>query len=89
MPKADRDTLIATAPDDIARWTVALNDWRLANYRPLQGTGPIVPHLSWRRIKLAAMIPVPAARVKNTRNAAGFTERRYRGPHRRLTIRDL
>src|SRR6202051_1116081 len=34
MPRMDHDILIATAPDDIARWVVALNDWRLANYRP-------------------------------------------------------
>jgi hypothetical protein len=34
--------LIAAAPDDIARWIVALNDWRLANYRPMQGTDPIL-----------------------------------------------
>jgi uncharacterized protein len=41
MTMMDRDTLIATAPDDIARWIVALNHWRLANYRPPQGTNPI------------------------------------------------
>jgi uncharacterized protein len=43
MPSKDRDTLIAAAPDDIAGWIVTLNNWRLANYRPVGGFDPI-PH---------------------------------------------
>jgi uncharacterized protein len=39
MPRAERDALDAKAPDDIARWVVALNEWRLANYRPPPGPG--------------------------------------------------
>ena len=33
----DTDTLLATAPDQIADWVVVLNEWRLANYQPMQG----------------------------------------------------
>jgi uncharacterized protein len=36
-PRNDRDALAATAPDNIARWIVTLNAWRLANYRPTHG----------------------------------------------------
>jgi len=32
----DRDTASATAPDRIADWVVILNEWRLANYQPMQ-----------------------------------------------------
>jgi len=35
LPK-DRDALTATAPDDIVRWIVTLNEWRLANHRLMQ-----------------------------------------------------
>jgi uncharacterized protein len=37
MPRKELDTINATAPDNIARWVVTLNDWRLANYQPMQG----------------------------------------------------
>jgi uncharacterized protein len=39
MTKNDRDVLIAAAPDNIARWVVTLNGWRLANHHPTQGAG--------------------------------------------------
>jgi uncharacterized protein len=32
----DHDTASATAPDRIADWVVNLNEWRLANYQPMQ-----------------------------------------------------
>jgi uncharacterized protein len=38
-PRKDSDAINATAPDNIARWVVTLNDWRLANYQPMQGIG--------------------------------------------------
>jgi len=42
LPRKDRDAVTATAPDDITRWIVILNEWRLANYRPMQRTDPIL-----------------------------------------------
>jgi uncharacterized protein len=36
----NRDTLIAAAPDKIADWVIILNEWRLANGQPVQGTDP-------------------------------------------------
>src|SRR5258707_6744406 len=35
LSRQDLDTINATAPDDIARWVVTLNDWRLSNYQPM------------------------------------------------------
>ncbi|MGE3986531.1 hypothetical protein [Pseudorhodoplanes sp.] len=36
-PRTDDDEINATARDDIARWIVALTDWRLANDRRRAG----------------------------------------------------
>ena len=36
----DHDTASATAPDNIADWVVNLNEWRLANYQPMQSIDP-------------------------------------------------
>ena len=41
LPRKNRDALTATAPDDIVRWIVTLNKWRLANYRPIQNAVPM------------------------------------------------
>jgi uncharacterized protein len=38
MPRSDDDKINETAPDNIARWIVALTDWRLANYQPPHNT---------------------------------------------------
>ena len=37
LPQKEFDAIIATAPDNIARWVVTLNAWRLANSQPMQG----------------------------------------------------
>lgn len=51
-PPTDRAVPTTTAPDDIARWIVTLNAWRLANYNPLQGADliPQPPFASARKI---------------------------------------
>jgi uncharacterized protein len=36
LPQKELDAIIATAPDNIARWVVTLNAWRLANSQPMQ-----------------------------------------------------
>ena len=36
-PRKDSDVLNRMAPDNIARWVVTLNNWRFANYQPMQG----------------------------------------------------
>lgn len=76
-PPTDRAVPTTTAPDDIARWIVTLNAWRLANYNPLQGADliPQPPFASAK--KLAATTPLPAAQERNTKGAAGFTKRSH------------
>ena len=37
LPQKELDAIITTAPDNIARWVVTLNAWRLANSQPMQG----------------------------------------------------
>ncbi len=39
-PRKNDDKINATAPDNIARWVVTLNDWRLANYQPPHSIDP-------------------------------------------------
>lgn len=34
------DPILTAAPDKIADWVVILNEWRLANYQPIQDIGP-------------------------------------------------
>ena len=36
----ESDTLFATAPDKIADWVLALNEWRLANHQSMPGVDP-------------------------------------------------
>jgi hypothetical protein len=82
----DSDTVSVTAPDKIAHWVVTLNEWRLANYQPLQGLDPGMSRASTKRS--AVMIPVRVAQEKNTRNAADSTNRRHCGAAHRMVIVD-
>jgi uncharacterized protein len=68
LPQKELDAIIATAPDNIARWVVTLNAWRLANYQPMQGIASRMPSAPAK--KVAEMIPARVAQEKNTRNAA-------------------
>ena len=72
MPSQDRDTLIATAPDDIARWTVALNDWRLANYRPMQGADQILRPTFTSANKVGRNDPCPCGSGKKYKKCCGL-----------------
>jgi uncharacterized protein len=72
MPRMDRDTLIATAPDDIARWVIALNDWRLANYRPMQGTDPIFRPSFTSANKVGRNDPCPCGSGKKYKKCCGL-----------------
>jgi uncharacterized protein len=76
MPRKELDTINATAPDNIARWVVTLNDWRLANYQPMQGIDSRVSSASTK--KAGRNDPCPCGSEKNTRNAADSTKRRLR-----------
>lgn len=72
MPRMEHDTLIDTAPDDIARWVVALNDWRLANYRPMQGTDPILHPSFTSANKVGRNDPCPCGSGKKYKKCCGI-----------------
>src|SRR5260370_40505434 len=83
LPRKALDTINATAPDDIARWVVTLNDWRFANYQPMQGIDSRMSSASTK--KVGRNDPCPCGSGKNTRNAADSTKRRHRCAHRIVT----
>src|SRR5258708_38330751 len=83
LPRKDLDTINATAPDDNERWVVTLNDWRFANYQPMQGIDSRMSSASTK--KVGRNDPCPCGSGKNTRNAADSTKRRHRGAHRIVT----
>lgn len=68
----DRGTLHAMAPDNIARWVVTLNSWRIANYRPLQGadTMPRQPFTSTK--KVGRNDPCPCGSGKKYKRCCGL-----------------
>lgn len=71
-PSTERDVLVAAAPDNIARWVVTLNAWRLDNYNPLQGVGPIPqpPFASTR--KVGRNDPCPCGSGKKYKRCCGL-----------------
>jgi uncharacterized protein len=68
----DRDALIATAPDDIARWISTLNAWRLANYNPLQAATPIWRRSSPAAKKIGRNDPCPCGSGKKYKRCCGL-----------------
>ena len=82
LPRKELDTINATAPDNIARWVLTLNDWRLANYQPMQGIDSRMSSASTK--KVGRNDPCPCGSGKNTRNAADSTKRCHCGAHRLL-----
>lgn len=72
LPRKDRDALTATAPDDIARWIVTLNEWRLANYRLMQGTDPILRPSFMSANKVGRNDPCPCGSGKKYKKCCGL-----------------
>ena len=66
----DSDTLSATAPDKIADWVVTLNEWRLANYQPMQGVDPRGASSSMR--KIGRNDPCPCGSGKKYKKCCGL-----------------
>jgi uncharacterized protein len=85
LPRKELDTINTTAPDNIARWVITLNAWRLANYQPMQGIDSRMSSASTK--KVGRNDPCPCGSGKNTRNAAASTKRHHCGAHRMVTIR--
>ena len=72
VPRKDSDALIATAPDDIAHWIVTLNEWRLANYRPMQSTDPILRLSFSSANKIGRNDPCPCGSGKKYKRCCGL-----------------
>jgi uncharacterized protein len=66
------DALTATAPDNIARWIVALNAWRLANDRPMQHTAPTPPPSFSSAQKIGRNDPCPCGSGKKYKKCCGL-----------------
>ena len=71
-PPERRDVLISTAPDDIARWTVTLNAWRIANYNPLPGEDWIPPPPFASTRKVGRNDPCPCGSGKKYKKCCGL-----------------
>jgi uncharacterized protein len=70
LPRKELDTINATAPDNIARWVPTLNDWRLANYQPMQGIDPRVSSASTK--KAGRNDPCPCGSGKKYKKCCGL-----------------
>jgi len=72
LPRKDRDAFNATAPDDISRWIVTLNEWRLANYRPMQDAGPMPRSPFTSAQKIGRNDPCPCGSGKKYKRCCGL-----------------
>ena len=70
LPRKELDTINATAPDNIARWVVTLNDWRLANYQPMQGIDSRTSSASTK--KVGRNDPCPCGSGKKYKKCCGL-----------------
>jgi len=72
MPKNDSDAVTAVAPDNIARYIVTLNAWRIANSHPMQSAGlrPQPPFASGR--KIGRNDPCPCGSGKKYKKCCGL-----------------
>ena len=70
LPRKELDTINATAPHNIARWVVTLNDWRLANYQPMQGIDSRMSSASTK--KVGRNDPCPCGSGKKYKKCCGL-----------------
>lgn len=72
LPQEERKALAATAPDNIARWIVTLNAWRLANYQPTQGAVPMPWSAPTSAKKVGRNDPCPCGSGKKYKKCCGL-----------------
>jgi uncharacterized protein len=70
MPRKDNDEINATAPDNIARWIVALNDWRITNYQPPHSVDPRTSSVPTK--KIGRNDPCPCGSGKKYKKCCGL-----------------
>lgn len=66
------DALIATAHDNIARWVVRLNAWRLATHRPTQSAALMPPSSFGSISKIGRNYPCPCGSGKKYKRCCGL-----------------
>jgi uncharacterized protein len=71
-PLTERDALTTTAPDNIARWIVTLNAWRIANDRPPQGADPMPRQVFTPTNKIGRNDPCPCGSGKKYKRCCGL-----------------
>jgi uncharacterized protein len=69
-PRKSDDEINTTAPDNIARWVVTLNDWRLANYQPPHSIDPRTPSIPTK--KVGRNDPCPCGSGKKYKRCCGL-----------------
>jgi uncharacterized protein len=68
------DAVTAMAPDSIARWIVALNAWRIANYHPMQ-SAELTPQPSFASArKIGRNDPCPCGSEKKYKKCCGLNQ---------------
>jgi uncharacterized protein len=70
LPGEELESINATAPDDIARWVVALNARRLANYQPMQDIDSWMPSAPPK--KVGRNDPCPCGSGKKYKKCCGI-----------------
>jgi uncharacterized protein len=68
----DDDALSAAAPENIARWVVTLNAWRLAHFDPTQGAAPIPRPSSATGRKVGRNDPCPCGSGRKYKRCCGL-----------------
>ncbi len=70
-PRHD-DVPAAIVPDNITRWIVTLNAWRLANYRPMQDAAPMPSPSFGSAQKIGRNDPCPCGSGKKYKRCCGL-----------------
>ena len=69
-PRKSDDEINTTTPDNIARWVVILNDWRLANYQPPHSIDPRTSSIPTK--KVGRNDPCPCGSGKKYKRCCGL-----------------
>jgi uncharacterized protein len=70
QPRKDSDLLAMKAPDNITHWVVTLNNWRFANYHPMQSADTQTPSVSTK--KVGRNDPCPCGSGKKYKKCCGL-----------------
>jgi len=72
MPRIDRNAATTAAPENIARWVVTLNTWRMTNYSPPSAASPLPPSSFRSANKAGRNDPCPCGSGKKYKKCCGL-----------------